>query len=94
MNNRIKKLRCLVLELAHDCYRNNKYIGSVMNEENKKLPFIIRKALAFKKAAECMPIFIQDGELIIGGRTIFQLPKHHTEKEIEESRLSNNNNLA
>ncbi len=91
MNERIAKLKNLFLENSHHKYRLNNFECSIINDETKKLPLIIRKALAFKKAVEEMPIYIQDGELIIGGRTIFNLPVHHTDEEFEISKYSNNN---
>lgn len=91
MNERIKRLKELFLANSHYKYRLDKFEGTILNEDTEKLPLNIRKALAFKKAVEEMPIYVQEEELIVGGRTIFNLPRYHTDKEIEESRFSNNN---
>lgn len=91
MNKRIKHLKKLFLANSHHKYRLDKFESTILNKDTESLPLNIRKALAFKKAVEEMPIYIQEEELIVGGRTIFNLPWYHTEKEIEESKTSNNN---
>ena len=91
MNQRIKHLKKLFLANSHHKYRLDKFEGIILNKDTESLPLNVRKALAFKKAVEEMPIYIQEEELIVGGRTIFNLPRYHTEKEIEESKTSNNN---
>jgi len=91
MNNRIKNLKELFLTNSHNKYSLDKFDGTILDKDTKDLPLNIRKALAFKKAVEEMPVYIQEEELIIGGRTIFNLPRYHIKKEIEESKKSNNN---
>lgn len=90
MNSRIKKLKEILLENSHFKYRVEKFKGTILNENTRDLPLNIRKALAFKKAVEEMPVYTQEEELIIGGRTIFNLPRYHTQKEIDESKFSPN----
>jgi len=90
MNKRIKKLKGILLENSHFKYRVDKFGSSVLDDNTIKLPLNIRKATAIKKALEDMPVYIQDDELIIGGRTIFNLPEYHTPIEIEESKCSPN----
>ena len=91
MNARIKNLKKMLLANSYHQYRLDKFDGIILDKNTENLPLNIRKALAFKKAVESMPIYIQQEELIIGGRTIFNLPKYHTKKEIEDSKTSNNN---
>ncbi len=92
MNRRIEYLKKILLTNSHHKYRLDKFDGTILkNKDTENLPLNIRKALAFKKAVEEMPIYIQEEELIIGGRTIFNLPKYHTREEIKESKFSNNN---
>jgi len=91
VNKRTKKLKDMMLDGKHIQYRLDKFQGSILDENMEKLPLPVRKALAFKYAAENMPIFMLEGELVAGSRTIFNLPRYHTDKEIQDSRSSNNN---
>lgn len=83
MTNRITKLRKLFFSGAHKEYRKETLGLSILNEETKDLPFPIRKAMAFQLVLENMPIFLLDGDLICGGKTVYQLPTYITEEEIE-----------
>jgi formate C-acetyltransferase len=91
MNRRIEYLKKILLANSHHKYRLDEFDGTILNKDTENLPPNVRKALAFKKAVEEMPVYIQEEELIIGGRTIFNLPKYHTREEIKESKFSNNN---
>ena len=91
MKERVKVLNKMLFGKTHYKYRKESIEDSIINEDTKYLPLQIRKALAFKKAVEEMPIYIQDLEIIIGGRTIFSLPRYHTAEEIERSKHSRNN---
>lgn len=91
MTERISKLKQFLLDNTHFVYRKDPLEGTVINDDTIGLPLRIRKALAFKKALEEMPIYIQDGELILGGRTVFNLPAYYTEEELKETEHSGNN---
>ncbi|MCL5070309.1 MAG: pyruvate formate lyase family protein, partial [Actinobacteria bacterium] len=91
MNTRIENLKKMLLANSHHKYRLDKFNGTILDQNTENLPLNMRKALAFKKAVENMPIYIQQEELIVGGRTIFNLPEYHTKKEIRDSKISNNN---
>lgn len=83
MKKRIEVLRELFFSGSHKAYRIEKLPLTILNEQTETLPFAIRKALAFDLATEHMPIFIQEGELIVGGRTLFHLPEYITKHEKE-----------
>lgn len=82
MTGRIDNLRELFFADAHKKYRVEDLGLSILNEETEKLPFAIRKAMAFDLALEKMPIFLLEGDLICGGKTVYKLPKYITEDEI------------
>lgn len=83
MNDKVKFLRKMLFDGSHKQYRVESLGLSILNEETQKLAYPIRKALAFEKCLEMMPIFIQQGEIIVGGKTVYELPKFTMEKEIE-----------
>ena len=76
MTDRINDLRELFFAGDHKKYRKEDLGISILNEEIIKLPFAIRKALAFDCALENMPIFLQDGDLLGGGQTVYKLPTY------------------
>ena len=82
MTDRINNLRELFFADDHKKYRVEDLGLSILNEETEKLPFAIRKAMAFDLALEKMNIFLQEGDLICGGKTVYKLPKYITEDEI------------
>ena len=82
MTNRINHLRELFFAGAHKVYRKEKLGLSILSEDTRKLPFAVRKAMAFEKALENMPIFLLKGDLICGGKTVYQLPEYITAEEI------------
>lgn len=82
LTDRINALRELLFAGAHKAFRRETLDLSILNEETKSLPFAVRKALAFRLALENMPIFLLDGDLICGGRTVYTLPTYVTEEEI------------
>ncbi|HHW32288.1 MAG TPA: hypothetical protein GXX20_11570 [Clostridiaceae bacterium] len=83
MTNRINNLRELFFAGEHKKYRKENLGLSILNIETEKYPFEIRKALAFEKALENMPIFLLEGDLICGGKTVYTLPDYITEYEKE-----------
>ena len=82
MTDRINNLRELFFADAHKKFRVEDSGLSILNEETEKLPFAIRKAMAFDCAVENMPIFLLEGDLICGGKTLYKLPKYITDDEI------------
>lgn len=82
MTDRINNLRELFFADAHKKFRVEDLGTSILNKETEKLPFAIRKALAFDSAVENMPIFLLDGDLICGGKTLYKLPRYITDDEI------------
>ncbi len=83
MTNRITHLRELLFSGYHKNFRKESLELSILNDETRSLPFPIRKAMAFRLALEHMPIFLPEGDLICGGKTVYQLPTYITEEEIE-----------
>ncbi|MDO4846037.1 MAG: pyruvate formate lyase family protein [Oscillospiraceae bacterium] len=88
MTDRIQHLRELFFAGAHKAYRVESLDLSILNKSTETLPFAIRKAMAFACALEHMPIFLLEGDLICGGKTVYQLPTYVTE---EEKRWGNHN---
>ncbi|MGI9538284.1 MAG: pyruvate formate lyase family protein [Desulfocapsaceae bacterium] len=74
MNDRIEKLRSMMLDVEHRHYRVRKHM-SILDDDTASLPVVERKALGFVKMLDEMPKFIMDGELIVGSRTLFN-PRH------------------
>ncbi len=70
-DTRIKFLRQQVLDVSHAKYRIRKPLSIFHGNGNHAKPVVIRKALGFELILQEMPIFIQDSELIVGGRTLF-----------------------
>ena len=82
MTDRINNLRELFFAGEHKKYRVEDLGLSILNEETEKLPFPIRKAMAFDLALEKMNIFLHEGDLICGGKTVYKLPRYITDEEI------------
>lgn len=82
MTDRINNLRELFFANEHKKYRVEDLGLSILNEETEKLPFAIRKAMAFDLALEKMNIFLHPGDLICGGKTLYKLPRYITDDEI------------
>ena len=82
MTERINALRELLFADAHKAYRKEDLGISILNEQTEKLPFAIRKAMAFACAVENMSVFLLEGDLICGGKTVYTLPTYITEDEI------------
>ncbi len=80
MTDRINKLRELFLRIDHKQYRIENLGLSILNEDKRFTH--IRKALAFDCAPGNMPIFLQEGDLIGGGKTAHTLPRYITDEEI------------
>ena len=81
MTDRINKLREMFFAGEHKKYRVEDLGLSILNVETEKYPFCERKALAFTRALEKMPIFLLEGDLICGGKTVYKLPQYITEDE-------------
>jgi pyruvate-formate lyase len=71
--DRIKHLRERMLEVSHARYRVRRPL-SILDGVVESRPVVIRKALAFDLVLREMPVFIEEGELIVGSRTMF-LPR-------------------
>jgi len=69
--DRIEYLRKQMLDVSHAKYRVRKPLSIFNGNGVGNEPVVIRKALAFDLILREMPIFIQDRELIVGGRTMF-----------------------
>ena len=82
MTNRINNLREFFFAGEHKKYRVEDLGLSILNDETKDLPFPIRKAMAFDLALEKMNIFLHEGDLICGGKTVYKLPRYITDEEI------------
>ena len=82
MTNRITHLRELLFSGYHKSFRKESLNLSILNSETRLLPFPIRKAMAFRMALEHMPIFLPEGDLLCGGKTLYQLPTYITEEEM------------
>ncbi len=83
MNARIRHLRALLFEGSHKAFRTAALNTSILDQESEKLCPQVRKALAFEKMCELAPVYIQEGELIVGGKTVYSLPEYYTQREIE-----------
>ena len=83
MTKRVAELRKLLFAGSHKQYRVENLQISILDEETEKLSFAVRKALAFKKMCELAPVFIQTGELIVGGKTVYALPAYITKAEMD-----------
>ncbi|MDR1502838.1 MAG: hypothetical protein LBT43_10330 [Prevotella sp.] len=83
MTKRIETLKERFFAKEYQVHRIEDMHLTILNEETEKRPFCIRKALAFEKALEVMPIFTEPGELIVGGKTLYQLPEYITGWEKE-----------
>ncbi len=70
MTERVKSLRERALGREHKRYRIRKNL-SVLNKKTETLPVVKRKALGFTMMLDEMPRYIQEGELIVGARTLF-----------------------
>jgi len=68
---RIQQLKENLLSGSHWKYRTFMPL-SVLDDENAvDKPLVVRKAMAFALMLKKMPIYIQEGELIVGGRTLY-----------------------
>ncbi len=78
---RVSVLRERMLRAEHSKYRVFCDGGmSVLDRETEKEPLVVRKALALKKILTEMPIFIDQGEILVGARTIFSPPIYSSRK--------------
>lgn len=73
IGERTAKLRQMVLDVSHARYRVRRTLSIIPGPYDDQ-PVVIRKARAFELILRESPIFIQEGELIVGGRTMF-LPR-------------------
>ncbi|MGD8650037.1 MAG: hypothetical protein PVJ77_26115, partial [Desulfobacterales bacterium] len=72
---RIESLREKMLNVSHGRFRQREYL-SIFNGQPIDKPLVVRKAMAFDLLLRRMPVFIEDEELIVGGRTLF-LPREN-----------------
>ena len=79
MSKRIESLRRMALDCSHKKYRKRVPM-SVLTSETEALPVIARKAAGFWMMLREMPRFIQEGELLVGSRTLFA-PRPGNESE-------------
>lgn len=70
---------------THHKYRVNARYSLKLSNGLAGESSIIRKAQALKLQLEKMPVYIQNDELIVGGRTVFDFPRYLTEKEKKDS---------
>lgn len=81
MNARIEKL-CRMLEMrTHARFRTRQRYALNLSRQTAREPIIVRKALALARQLSDMPIYIQDDELIVGGRTVFAFTHYLTAAE-------------
>ena len=78
ITRRIESLRENMLYVSHDRFRQREYL-SIFNSQPIDKPIVVRKAMAFDLLLRRMPVFIEDDELIVGGRTLF-LPRENDVK--------------
>ncbi|MDR3552288.1 MAG: pyruvate formate lyase family protein [Clostridia bacterium] len=83
MEDRIRSLREAFFAGTHKQFRKESLDLSIVDGSTSALPYAVRKAMAFEKALEVMPVYIQQGELIVGGKTVYTLPDYATEHEKE-----------
>ncbi len=81
--NRIERLRERMESGVHKAHRVRMSLTVLDDEKIAAAPHIIRKAKALEKLLAEMPVYIQDDELIVGFRTVFDLPNYITAEEIE-----------
>jgi len=65
---RTKKLKNLVNEAQPEVFTDRVRLETLVYKETEEDPSIIRRAKVFKKLAEEMSIYIQDGELLVGNQ--------------------------
>lgn len=70
ISHRIEFLRKKMLEVGHERHRVRRPL-TILNDQNRDLPLVVRKALALDLILKEMPVFIDDMEVIVGSRTMF-----------------------
>ena len=70
ISHRIEFLRKKMLEVSHQHHRVRRPL-TIINDENRNLPLVVRKALAFDLILREMPVFIGEMEIMVGARTMF-----------------------
>ena len=71
-----ERVRRLLDGLADRRHVGNRVIGDFeLPASDMGRPIVVRRALAFALLLREMPIFIQDDELLVGGRTVFGEPR-------------------
>ncbi len=84
MTNRIELLRKQLFDGYHKKFRKETLGLSILQDASTAaLPFPIRKAKAFSLALEQMPLFLPEGDLLCGGKTVYTLPEYITAEEIQ-----------
>jgi len=73
ISKRTAKLRQMALDVSHARFRVRRTLSIIPGLYDDQ-PVVVRKARAFELLLHESPVFIQEGELIVGGRTMF-LPR-------------------
>lgn len=68
---RMQQLKENLLSGSHWKYRTFMPLNVLDDDNVVDKPLVVRKAMAFALMLEEMPIYIQEGELIVGGRTLY-----------------------
>ncbi len=83
MMNRIERLREKMVDGAYKAHRVRMSLTVLDDAEVAAAPHVIRKARALEKLLAEMPVYVQQDELIVGFRTLFDLPDYITSEEME-----------
>ncbi|MBD3307778.1 hypothetical protein GF339_15195 [candidate division KSB3 bacterium] len=87
--SRIDYLREQMLNASHAQYRVRRPLSILNGNGIEQKPVVVRKALAFELILQEMPIFIQDRELLVGGRTMF-MPRRQDMQFWEDEDIKRN----
>lgn len=82
ISHRIEFLRKKMIEVGHKGHRVRRSL-TILNDQNRHFPLVVRKALAFDLILKEAPVFIDDMEIIVGGRTMF-MPRETETKYWDE----------
>lgn len=82
ISHRIEYLRKNMIAVSHKHHRVRRPLTTI-NDENRDLPLVVRKALAFDLILREMPVFIGDMEIMVGARTMF-MPRETEAKYWDE----------
>nr|MDA8218785.1 hypothetical protein [Dehalococcoidales bacterium] len=71
---RVSRLKDRLARLEHDCFREYRPLSVAPGESEPREPIVVRKARGLALMLKEMPVYIQDDELIVGGRTLYGDP--------------------